>query len=112
MRTDGHILVAGGDGFCGWPTSLYLSELGYDVTIVDNLSRRKIDIELGTQSLTPIATTEQRLQTWQEVTGKRIGFHAINIAEEYHLLRDLIAETRPTAIVHFAEQRAAPLRGR
>lgn len=35
------VLVIGGDGFCGWPTSLFLSEQGYDVTIVDNLSRRK-----------------------------------------------------------------------
>lgn len=34
------IVVLGGDGFCGWPTSLYLSDKGHDVTIVDNLSRR------------------------------------------------------------------------
>ena len=41
------VIVFGGDGFCGWPTALYLSDQGHDVTIVDNLSRRKIDIELG-----------------------------------------------------------------
>src|SRR5215469_3116188 len=40
------VMVLGGDGFCGWPTSLYLSDRGHDVTIVDNLSRRKIDVEL------------------------------------------------------------------
>ena len=40
------VLVLGGDGFCGWPTSLHLSDLGHEVTIVDNLSRREIDIEL------------------------------------------------------------------
>jgi UDP-sulfoquinovose synthase len=50
------ILVLGGDGFCGWPTSLHLSNIGHDVTIVDNLSRRAIDIELEVQSLTPIAS--------------------------------------------------------
>ena len=44
----GGVLVLGGDGFCGWPTTLHLSAIGYDVAIVDNLSRRKIDIELGT----------------------------------------------------------------
>jgi UDP-sulfoquinovose synthase len=49
------VFVLGGDGFCGWPTSLHLSRRGYDVTIIDNLSRRKIDIELGVESLTPIA---------------------------------------------------------
>ena len=40
------VLVLGGDGFCGWPTSLYLSDRGNDVTILDNLSRRNIDNEL------------------------------------------------------------------
>ena len=54
LVSKGTILVLGGDGFCGWPTSLHLSAAGYDVAIVDNLSRRKIDIELGTESLTPI----------------------------------------------------------
>jgi UDP-sulfoquinovose synthase len=39
------VFVLGGDGFCGWPTALHLSAKGYDVTIIDNLSRRNIDIE-------------------------------------------------------------------
>lgn len=107
-QAEGTVLVLGGDGFCGWPTSLHLSQLGYDVTIVDNLSRRKIDVELGCQSLTPIATIEQRLETWRQVSGREIDFHALNIAEDYHPLRALIAAKKPRAIVHFAEQRAAP----
>ena len=48
------VLVLGGDGFCGWPTTLYLSDRGHDITIIDNLSRRKIDVELEVDSLTPI----------------------------------------------------------
>jgi hypothetical protein len=52
------VLVLGGDGFCGWPTSLYLSDQGHDVVIVDNLSRRNIDTELGCDSLTPIQSPE------------------------------------------------------
>ena len=48
------VIVLGGDGFCGWPTSLYLSDQGHDVVVVDNLSRRNIDTELGCDSLTPI----------------------------------------------------------
>jgi hypothetical protein len=52
------VLVLGGDGFCGWPTSLYLSDMGHDVVIVDNLSRRNIDVELGCDSLTPIQSPE------------------------------------------------------
>lgn len=102
------VFVLGGDGFCGWPTSLYLSRRGYDVTIIDNLSRRKIDIELGVDSLTPIAPIDQRLSAWQEVTGNTIAFHDFDISENYHRLLSLIAEQEPDVIIHFAEQRAAP----
>ena len=45
------VIILGGDGFCGWPTALHLSARGWDVLIVDNLSRRNIDDELEVQSL-------------------------------------------------------------
>ncbi|MEM8695954.1 MAG: NAD-dependent epimerase/dehydratase family protein [Pseudomonadota bacterium] len=102
------IFVLGGDGFCGWPTSLYLSRRGYDVTIIDNLSRRKIDIELGVESLTPIAPVDQRLAAWKEVSGKDIAFHDFDISEHYHRLLSLIEAEDPDVVIHFAEQRAAP----
>jgi hypothetical protein len=56
------VLVLGGDGFCGWPTSLHLSDIGHDVTIVDNLSRREIDLELEVDSLTPIRPIGERIR--------------------------------------------------
>jgi UDP-sulfoquinovose synthase len=102
------VLVLGGDGFCGWPTSLYLSERGHDVTVVDNLSRRKIDIDLEVQSLTPIRPIGERIRVWGEVSGREIGFVQLDLAEEYDRLAALLADLRPDAIVHFAEQRAAP----
>lgn len=102
------VLVLGGDGFCGWPTSLHLSNMGHDVTIVDNLSRRNIDNELEVSSLTPITPMGERLKAWQEVSGNRIEFKNIDIAENYHRLLTLIKKEQPEAIVHFAEQRAAP----
>ncbi|WP_193164040.1 NAD-dependent epimerase/dehydratase family protein, partial [Microbulbifer hainanensis] len=102
------ILVLGGDGFCGWPTALHLSKHGHEVVIVDNLSRRNIDNELGVSSLTPIASIERRLQCWKEETGKTIRFFNIDIAHEYREVLDLITAYEPHAIVHFAEQRAAP----
>jgi len=104
----GKVLVLGGDGFCGWPTSLHLSAQGYDVTIVDNLSRRKIDIELGADSLTPIQSPSVRLATWKKLTGKEIGYHDLTLGRDYHELVDLLKVERPDAVVHFAEQRAAP----
>ena len=77
------VLVLGGDGFCGWPTALYLSKQGHDVVIVDNFSRRKIDVELEVDSLTPISAMSDRLEAWKEVTGKTIRFEAIDVAVNY-----------------------------
>lgn len=102
------VLVLGGDGFCGWPTALHLSEQGHEVAIVDNLSRRKIDLELECDSLTPIRPLGERLRAWREVSGQDIAFHNLDVALNYQRLLDLLREWRPNAIVHFAEQRAAP----
>ncbi len=102
------VLILGGDGFCGWPTALHLSQHGHDVSIIDNLSRRKIDIDLGIDSLTPIASMETRLAAWQEISNKRINFAQLDIARHYEGLLRHIEKMRPDVIVHFAEQRAAP----
>ncbi len=102
------VIVLGGDGFCGWPTSLHLSAKGFDVLIIDNLSRRNIDNELEAYSLTPIKPMGERLRAWNECTGRTIDFMNFNVAEDYQLLLDVIKDYKPDAIVHFAEQRAAP----
>jgi UDP-sulfoquinovose synthase len=102
------VIILGGDGFCGWPTALHLSHRDHDVVIVDNLSRRNIDNELEVDSLTPIRPMGERLAAWQEVSGKRIAFHRFDVARNYHRLLTLLKESQPDAVVHFAEQRAAP----
>jgi UDP-sulfoquinovose synthase len=102
------VIILGGDGFCGWPTALHLSNLGHEIIIIDNLSRRNIDNELEVSSLTPIAPIGQRLSNWTKITGKKIKFHNIDIAQEYDRLIALLLEEKPEAVVHFAEQRAAP----
>lgn len=102
------IIVVGGDGFCGWPTSLHLSNLGHDVIIVDNLSRRKIDIELEVESLTPIQPISKRLDAWEEVSGRRMIFENIDVSRNYARILNILRDFEPDAIVHFAEQRAAP----
>ena len=102
------ILILGGDGFCGWPTALHLSARDHEITIVDNLSRRNIDNELEASSLTPIRPLGERIRVWQELTGRDIEFYNFDVAENYHRLLTLISEFRPDAVVHFAEQRAAP----
>ncbi|SOC56005.1 NAD-dependent epimerase/dehydratase family protein [Ornithinimicrobium cerasi] len=102
------IVVLGGDGFCGWPASLHLSDLGHDVIIVDNLSRRRIDEELGASSLTPIRSIEERVEAWREVSGHQLRFVELDVAQDYDGLVALLADERPDSLVHFAEQRAAP----
>jgi UDP-sulfoquinovose synthase len=102
------VLVLGGDGFCGWPTSLHLSDAGHDVTIVDNLSRREIDLELEVESLTPIRPIGERIRVWKQLTGKGIGYVHLDLALEYERFVVLLRELQPDAIVHFGEQRAAP----
>lgn len=102
------IIILGGDGFCGWPTALHLSKNGYDVLIVDNFSRRKIDIDLGINSLTPIASMEDRLAAWKCATSRTINFAFMNVAKDYDRFLHLLKDIRPKAVVHFAEQRAAP----
>jgi UDP-sulfoquinovose synthase len=102
------VIILGGDGFCGWPNALYLSEQGHDVVIVDNLSRRAIDLELEVDSLTPIRPIGERIRVWEELTNKKIGFHNLTVGQDYDRLLKLIQDEKPDAIVHFAEQRAAP----
>ncbi|ADZ70218.1 NAD-dependent epimerase/dehydratase family protein [Polymorphum gilvum] len=102
------IAVLGGDGFVGWPTSLHLSDRGHEVHILDNLSRRWIDTELGVQSLTPMDSIQERTRIWKQESGRTIRFHLIDVARDYEVFKAWLAEHRPDAIVHFAEQRAAP----
>jgi UDP-sulfoquinovose synthase len=89
------VLVLGGDGFCGWPTSLHLSDLGNDV-------------ELEVESLTPIRPIGERLRVWKEVSGNEINFINLDLAKEFDRFVDVLLAIRPDAVVHFAEQRAAP----
>ena len=94
--------------FGGWPTALHLSSKGHDVAIVDNLSRRKIEHELSSYSLTHIAPIKTRLNCWLQETGKKIDFHYLDISSDYNKLLQQIINFKPDTIVHFAEQRSAP----
>jgi len=102
------VIVLGGDGFCGWPCAVNLAEQNHDVIIVDNLSRRKIDIDLEVESLTPISSITERLSAWEEIGGKPMRFLNMDISKQYQKLLNLLIEEKPDSIIHFAEQRAAP----
>ena len=101
------ICVLGGDGYCGWATALYLSRRGHEVAIVDNYLRRQWDFELGAQTLTPIQPLTERLRVWQELTGKSIDLFVGDVTD-YSFLSSVFQDFNPGAVIHFAEQRAAP----
>ena len=101
------VLVIGGDGYCGWATALHLSNKGYEVGILDSLVRRHWDMELGVDTLTPIAPIQRRLQRWHDLTGKTIDLFIGDITN-YDFLFKTLKKFEPEAIVHFGEQRSAP----
>ena len=100
------IFVLGGDGFCGWPTALKLAKEGHEVHIMDNLSRRRIDDELKSNSLTNISPIGERVDC-ARYRGWNIRFWNIDITNYGHFAK-AVNELKPDTIVHFAEQRAAP----
>ena len=101
------ILVLGGDGYLGWPTALHLSRAGYQVGVADNFARRGYDLEMGVDSLVPIASLHRRVERWEEVSGYQIDIFVGDLTEE-EFVYDMVGRFRPDAIVHFAEQRSAP----
>jgi len=101
------VMVLGGDGYCGWATSLYLSAKGHSVAIVDNFVRRQWDHELGAQTLTPILPLSDRLRTWTRLTGKTIDVFVGDVTDHDFLLSS-VQKFAPDTIIHFAEQRSAP----
>jgi len=101
------ILILGGDGYLGWPQSLYLSSKGHEVTIFDNLMRRHFDLERGFNSLAPISTLHERIATWKEISGRQIQI-CIGDTTDYESVSAVFQASQPEVVIHFAEQRSAP----
>jgi UDP-sulfoquinovose synthase len=101
------VLILGGDGYLGWPTALRFSARGHEVAVVDNFSRRRWHSEQGTASLTPILSLEERIAAWREVSGEQIRSY-VGAVEDGDFLDEVVAETRPEAVIHYGEQPSAP----
>lgn len=83
------ILVTGGSGYIGSHTSLALLEAGHDVVVVDNLAN----------------SSETALQRVQELAGKTLVFHQVDLLDETAL--DAVFETEKIdAVIHFAGLKA------
>ncbi len=101
------ILILGGDGYLGWPTAMHFSARGHDVTVVDNFARRRWHLEQGTDSLTPIASLADRLDAWEQVSGRRIAAEVGDIQDPEFLDR-VVARVLPETVIHYGEHSSAP----
>lgn len=101
------ILVLGGDGYLGWPTATRFSARGHTVALVDNFLRRSYHLELGTDSLTPISSLQDRVRVWRELSGQEIGVYIGDITDNA-FLEPVIEQFAPDAVIHYAEQPSAP----
>lgn len=101
------VLILGGDGYLGWPTAMYFSKRGHDVRVVDDFTRRRCHLEQGSDSLTPVATLQERVRVWREVTGREIIMHAFDLCD-YDELATVVRDFQPEAIVHYGQIPSAP----
>ena len=101
------VLILGGDGYLGWPTAMRFSGQGHTVGVVDNFARRRWVEEAGSNSLTPIAALDERIDAWREVSGKAIQAFVGDIAEGT-FVSDVVREFEPDTIIHYGEQPSAP----
>jgi len=115
-----HILVLGGDGYLGWPTAMYFSARGYNVTVVDNYFRRNACTELDVGMLYQVPTLIERAKIWYEKTGKEIKViigdltnpevmrSLFNGSAEYNWAVNNEYSAVPQSVIHYAEQPSAP----
>ncbi len=101
------LLVLGGDGYLGWPTALHLSALGHEVAVADNFARRGYDEEMGVESLIPIASLDERIAAWAELSGHTLTSYVGDLCDP-DFTHQMVRDFHPETIVHFGEQRAAP----
>lgn len=101
------VLILGGDGYLGWPTSMYLSKRGHDVAVIDNYFRRLASIELNCEPLIPVPNLIQRTEIWQALSGYRIKPYIGDVCD-YPFLLNIFQKFQPDAVIHYAEQPAAP----
>ncbi len=101
------VLIAGVDGYLGWPLALHLAARGHQVFGIDNFSRRKNVRAMGSWSATPIQSMGKRVEAAGRLLEHDIGFFRCDLRNFEDVLR-ILRNTRPGAIVHLGEQPSAP----
>ena len=101
------VMIMGIDGYLGWPLAMYLSSRGHEISGIDNMSRRKNVHEIGSWSATPIKSIKNRIQSYEEITGKKINFYEGDLTH-YDLVDLIIKTEKPETIIHLGEIPSAP----
>lgn len=101
------VMILGIDGYLGWTLALKLGRLGFQVSGVDNYSRRKMSGEKGAHSVVPLVNMTERLHTSKEVHDISLNFRWMDIRDRSRLA-EFMEEIKPEAIVHYAEIPSAP----
>lgn len=101
------IMVLGGDGYLGWPTSMRLSQVGHEVVAVDNYLRRILCVEVSAEPLFDVPNLENRALLWKEKTGLNIDVE-IGDLTDWSFITSVFEKCKPDALVHYAEQPSAP----
>lgn len=101
------IVILGGDGYLGWPTAMNLSSKGHEVAVVDNYLRRRLCREENVDPLFDVPNLHERSARWQSTSGYTIPVF-IGDLTEWEFSAEVFRTFNPEAIVHYAEQPAAP----
>lgn len=101
------VMVLGGDGYLGWPTTMSLAAQGHEVLSVDNYLRRTIAQQTSSEALMPCPNLEDRAVIFRDVVGPEVDVRIGDVAD-YRVLSNLFEEFAPDAVVHYAEQPSAP----
>ena len=101
------VLILGGDGYLGWATAMAFSRRGFEVAVLDNYFRRTASLELDKEPLFPLPTLPQRAALWHSLSGHQIEVHIGDVCD-YPFLLSVMKNFAPDAVVHYAEQPAAP----
>ena len=84
------ILVTGGLGYIGSHTVVALSEAGYEVVIVDNLSNTRMEVLDGIES----------------IIGRRPAFYELDLRNELQVVELFDKEPSIEGVIHFAASKA------
>lgn len=101
------ILILGGDGYLGWPTAMYLSKRGHQVTALDNFSKRRWEKDLNAAPLLPVVSLNERTRLWNGLTGLEICPMEADLCDFGSVLR-VFRELKPEVVIHYGEQPSAP----